>query len=471
MLFTSNIFLYGFLPCVLGAFFLLAKVKPLRFLLAPFLVAVSFGFYGYKDPSNIIILLVSILMNYVIASSIRSSNTHKALGLWLGVLFNIGLLFYFKYTNFFFENFSLFNGQNFEVFNIALPLAISFYTFQQIAYLADTKKGEVEDTSLKNYLLFVTFFPQLLIGPIVHHKEMMPQFFSKTFGYFSWDNFKIGYLYLFAGLVKKLFLSDYCAQIVDSVHADILIGAPVSFADAWASGLAFSFQIYFDFSGYTDMAIGVAYMFGIKLPFNFNSPYKARNVGEFWRRWHITLSRWLRDYLYIPLGGNNKGLARAWVNAIIVFLLAGLWHGAAWTFVLWGGLQGIGLCVCRIADHIKVTMPAVIAIAMTFLFATVSWVLFRSASIEGAQALYTIMFGAQGFDLTLRDIVSANVPVLFMAIILIFLLPNTHRVIPKSSIWLEKVPLPVIIPAMLILWLSMAAFDLDSSAEFIYFDF
>jgi len=471
MLFTSNIFLYGFLPCVLGIFFLLAKVNPLRFLLAPLLIIASFAFYGYKDPFNIIILLISIITNYATAVFIVRTPSLKTVGLWLGVIFNLCLLFYYKYTNFFFKNLNLMNGQDFNTLDIVLPLAISFYTFQQIAYLADAKKGQIEDVSFKNYLLFVTFFPQLIIGPIVHHKEMMPQFFNKGFGLFSWRDFKIGYLYLFSGLVKKVFLSDYCAQIVNSVHTDILLGASVNFADAWSSALAFSFQIYFDFSGYTDMAIGIAYMFSIKLPFNFNSPYKSRNIGEFWRRWHMTLSRWLRDYLYVPLGGNTNGVPRALVNAMIVFFLGGLWHGAAWTFILWGLLQGIGITIFRASENLKITLPAFIAIFLTFLFATLSWVLFRSASIEGAETLYIIMVGTQGFDLTLRDIVIDNAPILLIATILTFAIPNTHSVIPKFSVWLEKIPLSVLIPSMIMFWLSLMTFDLDSSAEFIYFDF
>lgn len=471
MLFTSSIFLYAFLPVVLASFYTLARIKPLSGLLIPFLVLASFVFYGYKTPENILILLGSILVNYAVAIRTHKSKDRKSLWMWCGVSFNLALLFYYKYTNFFFENMGVLSGHFFEVTDIVLPLAISFYTFQQIAYLVDVRQRKVEDTSFKNYLLFVTFFPQLIIGPIVHHKEMMPQFMDKLFGRFSWENFKVGYMYLIAGLIKKVFLSDSCAQIVDSVHADIATNTAVSFADAWIATLAFSFQIYFDFSGYTDMAIGVALMLGIVLPFNFNSPYKAKNIAEFWRRWHITLSRWLRDYLYIPLGGNNRGAARAAINAIIVFFLGGLWHGAAWTFVLWGVVQGIGLSVCRAAEYFNVSMPTIIGIAITFLFATLSWVLFRSASLDNAQSLYFIMMGGHGLDWSVRDIAMDNLPVLVIATVITFALPNTHKLVPCCAELLKKIPLPILIPVMIVIWLSMAAFDLDSSAEFIYFDF
>ena len=470
MLFTSSIFLYVFLPVFLILFFTLAKIKRLAFLVIPLLIVASFVFYGYKDQSNILLLLISVLTNYSAAYFIRKTQL-KTLFFWLGVFFNLGLLFYFKYINFFFMNVSTLTGQTFGAMDIALPLAISFYTFQQIAYLADTKKGLVKNTSLKNYLLFVTFFPQLIIGPIVHHSEMMPQFKDKQFGRFSFDNFKTGFFFLFAGLCKKLFLSDYCAQIVDAIHTDIIAGTAITFADAWASAFAFSFQIYFDFSGYTDMAIGIAYMMGICLPINFNSPYKSRNVADFWRRWHMTLSRWLRDYLYIPLGGNSKGTAHAAANALIVFLLGGLWHGAAWTFVLWGLMQGAGIVAAKCAGKLKIVLPLIPGIALTFLFVTLSWVLFRAVSLDAATNLYAVMFGQNGFDLTLRDIVKTNALILLSATVLTFVLPNTNALVPKLANWTNKIPVPALATIILVVWLSLAAFDLDSSAEFIYFDF
>ncbi len=469
MLFTSSIFLYVFLPSVLAVFFLLGKIKPLSFTVIPFLIIASFIFYGYKDPVNILLLLISILFNYGAAYGIRQT-VFKNTFLWLGVAFNLGFLGFFKYTNFFLNNINNL-GYSFDVIDIALPLAISFYTFQQIAYLADSKKGKVQDQSLKSYFLFVTFFPQLIIGPIVHHKEMMPQFAKPAFGQFSFDNFKLGFFYLFAGLCKKLFLADYCAQIVDPVHMDIMAGNAVTFADAWASALAFSFQIYFDFSGYTDMAVGIAYMIGIQLPFNFNSPYKASNVAEFWRRWHMTLSRWLRDYLYIPLGGNEKGPARMAFNAIIVFLLGGLWHGAAWTFVLWGLLQGVGIVIARSAQLMKIPMPMLLGLGVTFLFVTLSWVLFRAASLDVARELYGIMLGQNGFNFTVRDIVRENAYVLAAAAAITFLLPNTHVLVPGLAKQTAKLPALPVIVLIVIAWVSLAAFDLDSSSEFIYFDF
>lgn len=471
MLFTSSIFLYGFLPLVVVTFFLLARFQFLKFLVIPFLIFASFVFYGYKEPYNIALLLVSIITNYSLSRIIQTTSSQKDLFFWIGVAFNLVLLFYFKYLNFFLANISYIGVGEFELMDIALPLAISFYTFQQIAYLADSKYGWVTDTSIKSYFLFVTFFPQLIIGPIVHHKEMMPQFKHESFGKFSFDNLKSGFFYLYVGLCKKLFLADYCAKIVDSVHIDIASGGTVNFIDAWAAALAFSFQIYFDFSGYTDMAVGIALIFGIRLPFNFNSPYRASSVSEFWRRWHMTLSRWLRDYLYIPLGGNSRGPRRAMVNAIIVFLLGGLWHGAAWTFVVWGVLQGLGIAVSRFFASLKLPLPSVLAIALTFLFATLSWVLFRAENLDVANQLYLVMLGTSGFEMTAREVVNANVVILLVAALLSFFVPNTHQLVHKLVTLSAKLPKAALAGIMLVAWISLAAFDLDSSAEFIYFDF
>jgi len=468
MPFTSNIFLYAFLPAVLALFFVLARLGQKAGLAIWFLILSSFVFYGYKDPTNITLLMSSIFGNFALAYLIRNRPQKTAI-ITLGVIFNLGILGYFKYTNFFMENFSLVSGNGFEPLAIALPLAISFYTFQQIAFLADTRTKEVGAVSFRDYMLFVTFFPQLIIGPIVHHKEMMPQFIKPDFGRFKWSNFQTGFFYLTMGVVKKVFLSDICAGVVDSVYGDVAAGTSVGFADAWLAAFAFSLQIYFDFSGYTDMAVGIAKMFGIDLPFNFNSPYKARNVAEFWRRWHMTLSRWLRDYLYIPLGGNHCGFKRSAINAVIVFLLGGLWHGAAWTFVVWGAMQGIGVVWTHLMKELKISLPKIIGVALTFLFITLSWVLFRAQGMDDALNLYNVMSGAQGFDLSMRE--SVNLPVMLIGAAMIFALPNSHSIVPWLQERAAKLPKAPVIVVMLVTWLALAAFDLDSSAEFIYFDF
>jgi len=468
VLFTSNIFLYAFLPAVVALFFVLARVDQKTRVAIWFLILSSFIFYGYKNPANIILLMGSILGNFALASQIRRHQQKTAI-LALGILFNLGILGYFKYTNFLLENLNFISGDSYTPLSIALPLAISFYTFQQIAFLADTKNEEVGVVSFRDYLLFVTFFPQLIIGPIVHHKEMMPQFSMANFGRFNWQNFQTGFLYLMIGVIKKVFLSDACALVVNSVHGDISNGVSIGFADAWVAAFAFSLQIYFDFSGYTDMAVGIAKMLGIDLPFNFNSPYKARNVGEFWRRWHMTLSRWLRNYLYIPLGGNHSGFKRAAINAVIVFLLGGLWHGAAWTFIAWGLMQGIGVVWAHLMKSLKIGLPTSMGILFTFIFITLSWVLFRAQNMEDAWNLYQVMGGVQGFDLTLRD--SVNLPVMAIGAIIIFGLPNSHIFVPWLQTRIANLPTAPVVVVVLVSWLALAAFDLDSSAAFIYFDF
>ena len=468
MLFTSTTFLFIFLPVVLGLFYTTASFKKTGSLLLYLLIAASLIFYGYKAPENILILLTSVLGNFAFAKTIEKGKAPTT-AFWLGIAFNLCLLGVFKYTNFALENIGLITNTSFSVLDVALPLAISFYTFQQIAYLSDVKKGIVQDTSFKTYVLFVTFFPQLIIGPIVHHSEMMPQFKNPDFGSFQWDKFKLGYLYLFSGLLKKIVFSDACAKIVDPVYADPSSSA--GFAESWIATIAFSFQIYFDFSGYSDMAMGIALLFGILLPINFDSPYKAKNFTEFWRGWHMTFSRWLRDYLYIPLGGNKKGSGRAATNAVIVFLLGGLWHGAAWTFVLWGLFHGICLSMSRALEKLKLPIPSLIGIAITFLAVTLSWVLFRANNFDDALLLYGQMAGLQGFDLTLSDTFKNNAIVLGAAAIIAFLIPNTHKLLPKLAELSNKLPKPAIIVMMLVFWGMTALLDLDSSGEFIYFDF
>lgn len=455
------------------AFYALGAHRRLSFLTIYILIGASLIFYGYKGPANTVILAVSVLGNYAVAwmMNMTSESARKRILFWLGIIFNLGLLGYFKYMNFILENFALMTGGSFTFQNIALPLAISFYTFQQIAYLADTCQGIVKDRSFKNYILFVTFFPQLIIGPIVHHKEMMPQFAEKTFARFNWENFKIGYLYLFSGLLKKVLFSDYCAQIVDPVYGDAAAGVSVGFAEAWLATMAFSLQIYFDFSGYSDMALGIARMFGIRIPINFSSPYKSKNVTEFWRTWHMTFSRWLRDYLYVPLGGNKKGSARAAVNALIVFFLGGLWHGAAWTFVMWGLLQGLGITLSRVLESRRFYIPRAGAVAATFVFITLSWVLFRAQDMGTALSLYKVMFGVHGFDMYLREVFADNALFCAVGFVLVFFVPNTHVLIPKIGTLLEKLPRFSVAVLMIVFWGLTITLNLDSSAEFIYFDF
>lgn len=337
------------------------------------------------------------------------SRWHRRGILMTGVAVNLGLLGYFKYANFFVDNLNLVAGTTFHLETIILPLAISFFTFQQIAYLVDAFKGITKEYDFLHYALFVTFFPQLIAGPIVHHKEMLPQFMKKDDGSSHSSNLAVGLTIFFIGLFKKAVLADGVAVYASPVFATAASGESLDFFQAWGGALAYTMQLYFDFSGYSDMAIGASRMFGIKLPINFHSPYKATSISEFWRRWHITLSRFLRDYLYIPIGGNGHGRSRRYRNLIITMLLGGLWHGAGWTFVIWGGLHGFYLCVNHFWRFFKSQLNILNSPAgwvrrscawfLTFIAVVVGWVFFRATSLDAALIILDGMAGLNGLSI------------------------------------------------------------------------
>ncbi len=403
MLFSSYIFLFAFLPITLGGFCLLARFlgpKPAK----AWLTLASLVFYGWWNPIYVILILVSMFFNYWIGRRIgvaRRAGGRAGLWLFWGVAIDLLLLGYYKYANFFVHNVNGLLGTDWMIGRIILPLGISFFTFTQIAYLVDARRGVVCEYDLMDFLLFITFFPHLIAGPIIHHSEMMPQFAEPKTYRFDWNNLAVG-LGLFAlGLFKKVVIADslsgHVAKVFDAAAAGTAMGAH----DAWAGALSYTFQIYFDFSGYSDMAIALARMFGIILPLNFNSPYKAVNISDFWRRWHITLSRFLRDYLYIPLGGNRHGQVRRYLNLIITMLLGGLWHGAAWTFVLWGAVHGVGLAVNHLwravwgerGSRLPGGSGVWVGRGITFFLVVLGWVLFRATSFPAAWHLFEAMFG------------------------------------------------------------------------------
>ena len=344
MLFNSYSFILIFLPIVIGGFYIFSRTDDRRSMVA-FLTLSSLVFYGWWNPKYLLLILISILVNFFISCKIRPDSPLSRPWLWIGVAFNLGLLGYFKYASFFVDVAASVSGMPWHIPGIVLPLAISFFTFQQIAYLVDTFRGDGTDQSFMDYCLFVTFFPQLIAGPIVHHKEMMPQFMDPQRFRFAASNLGLGLSVFFAGLFKKVIIADSMALYATPVFQAAETGVPIGLIDGWGAALSYTFQLYFDFSGYTDMATGLALMFGIRLPVNFLSPYKAASIIDFWRRWHMTLSRFLRDYLYIPLGGNRQGPGRRMANLMLTMILGGLWHGAGWTFVLWGALHGIYLMI------------------------------------------------------------------------------------------------------------------------------
>jgi D-alanyl-lipoteichoic acid acyltransferase DltB (MBOAT superfamily) len=409
MLFNSYIFLFAFLPAtIVGYFYFNRRGENERAFF--FLVVASLFFYAWWNAVYLVLILFSIGVNFYLGTSIAKSsdNRKKKLFAITGVVLNLGLLGYFKYANFFIDNINYLLGLDIHLGKIFLPLAISFFTFQQITYIVDSYKGLTKEYSFLHYCLFVTFFPQLIAGPIVHHSEMLPQFTDKARSKFRADDFAIGISMFFIGLFKKVVLADGIAAYSTPVFNAADSGAQLSFLEAWGGALAYTFQLYFDFSGYSDMAIGIARIFGIKLPLNFLSPYKAVNIIDFWRRWHITLSRFLRDYLYIPLGGNRKGKSRRYVNLLVTMLLGGLWHGAAWTFVFWGMLHGVYLIINHAWIGIKKQLfkrerilPKRIgkpmSVLITFVSVVFAWVFFRAESFDGAVAMIQGMAGLNGF--------------------------------------------------------------------------
>lgn len=395
MLFNSYIFIFLFLPITFFIYFYLNS-KRLTEGSKGFLVFSSLFFYSWWNIVYLPIILGSMLINYVIGTSLTSKEhirvSKKAL-LHFGIIINVSLLAYFKYTDFFIDNINYITNLNMPTLNLALPLAISFFTFQQIAYLVDSYKGETKEYDFLNYALFVTFFPQLIAGPIVHHKEMMSQFTKSRNKVKSYKNIALGLFIFTMGLFKKVVIADTFAIWAT---AGFDMSTTLNLFEAWATSLSYTFQLYFDFSGYTDMAIGAALLFNIKLPINFNSPYKATSIQDFWRRWHITLSRFLRDYVYIPLGGNRKGSFRTYSNLISTFLIGGIWHGAGWTFVFWGFLHGIALVTQRIWQQFGFTVNNVLAWFITFNFINISWVFFRAKEWDDAIKVLVGMFGMNG---------------------------------------------------------------------------
>ncbi|MEA2018887.1 MAG: MBOAT family protein [Campylobacterota bacterium] len=393
MLFNSYEFIFAFLPITFIIYFYLNH-KKLTEASKGFLVFSSLFFYSWWNIAYLPLIISSMLFNYVIGNSLNNKEGHhrfsKKLILTFGIISNITLLGYFKYMDFFIDNINLVSDSNIPTLDLALPLAISFFTFQQISYLVDRYRHETKEYDFLNYALFVTFFPQLIAGPIVHHKEMMPQFAKTRNKVKNYRNIAMGLFIFSIGLFKKVVIADTFAVWAT---AGFDTATTLNLFEAWATSLSYTFQLYFDFSGYTDMAIGIALLFNIKLPINFNSPYKATDIQDFWRRWHITLSRFLRDYIYIPLGGNRKGNFRTYNNLMSTFILGGLWHGAGWTFVFWGFLHGLALVVHRLWQQIGFKLNSILAWFITFNFINIAWIFFRAKEWEDAIKVLKGMFG------------------------------------------------------------------------------
>jgi alginate O-acetyltransferase complex protein AlgI len=401
LLFNSYEFIFIFLPLALIVFFGLSAYRQVKAATLWLLLA-SLVFYGYWRISYIPLLVISVLGNYYFGRWIDGvqPGTQKAKTLlWGGVLFNLGILGYYKYAGFLIASINGLFQTHLPVPAIELPLGISFYSFTQIAYLVDAYRGQTKDYQydLVSYSLFVTFFPQLIAGPILRHNELIPQFKNLRKFVFNHKNFAIGLSFFILGLGKKVLIADTVSPWVGAVfdRAD-----SVTFIEAWVGAIAYTLQLYFDFSGYSDMAIGLGWMFNFRLPINFDSPYKSTSIVDFWRRWHITLSFFLRDYLYISLGGSRRGEVRRYINLLITMLLGGLWHGAGWTYILWGWLHGSFLVINHGWRRLGLKMPGAIAWSITFIAVVLSWVVFRAENIAQAGQIIQAAIGLKGIILT-----------------------------------------------------------------------
>jgi alginate O-acetyltransferase complex protein AlgI len=465
MLFNSFEFILIFLPATFFVFFFLNHICGEK-LSRAWLLFASLFFYGWWAPVYIPLILGSVIFNYGINWTFLEFKNQalRQTCLIIGILGNLTLLGYFKYADFFIENWNWAFDSKIELLHIILPLAISFFTFQQIAYLVDSYKGEVKESSFVNYSLFVLFFPQLISGPIVHHNEMMPQFNDPHNKRINIENVVSGLLIFSIGLFKKVVVADtfavWASQGFDTAEI-------VNFFEAWTASLSFTLQLYFDFSGYTDMALGIALLFNIRLPKNFNSPYKALNIRDFWRRWHMTLSRFLKDYVYIPLGGNRLGSSRTYMNLITTFFLCGMWHGAGWTFIFWGLMHGVALVVHRLWLKVNIKINCIFAGALTFLFVNFSWVFFRAQEWKDATKVLSGMLGFNGLG---------NLEVIQTLYILFFLgviwkAKNSMQWAEQANLRSQAIYIALFLGVFALLQLNNFQISNDKTMEFLYFNF
>jgi alginate O-acetyltransferase complex protein AlgI len=409
MLFNSLTFIFLFMPITVVAYFMSGRLGFRKFSLGV-IIASSFIFYGWWEPKYLWIILISILFNYAVfllLTQISFISRRRFYVLTTGVIVNLAILGYFKYAGFLTREINSFGSFDIDVVNVLLPIGLSFFTFQQIAFLVDARRGFIKDCSLLDYSVFVLFFPQLIAGPIVHHREMMPQF-QKSNGKFKVSNFNIGFSLFCIGLFKKVVLADNIALFSSPVFAISAQGVEVTLIEGWIAALGYTFQIYFDFSGYSDMAMGLARIFGVQLVINFHSPYKSNSIIEFWKRWHISLSRFLRDYVYIPLGGNRKGLKFTYFNIFIVMVLGGIWHGASWNFFVWGAIHAVYIVInhfwrqLREAKVISLVgskfFQRVSGRFLTFILIAIAWVYFRAENLDSANRIVESMLGLNGLS-------------------------------------------------------------------------
>jgi D-alanyl-lipoteichoic acid acyltransferase DltB (MBOAT superfamily) len=457
VLFQSQIFILVFLPIALALYYAAAGSRTLRQIVV---VTASLIFYGAWDVRFVPLLVGLTLANWLIGR-LHEANPARD---WpvIGVVLNLLVLGVCKFTNFFAGTFAALLGLTFSPWDIILPLGISFFVFQKISYLVDLRRGQAHAYPLLDFFMFVTFFPQLIAGPIVRHNEIIEQFAANPRRAEMWENLSRGLVLFVIGAAKKLGIADFVSQVADRLFLAAQTVPPTA-AEAWAAAGAFTLQIYFDFSGYSDMAIGLALMFGLRMPYNFDAPYRATSIRDFWRRWHMTLSRFLRDYLYIPMGGNRGGGAMQARNAVITMLLAGLWHGANWTFVVWGGLHGAALAINGAWARAGLRMPVLLGWVLTLLFVMAGWVLFRAPDFATAWAMLRGMAGLEGLGH-----VKVDHAVAFVIGTAIALFGPTSQQVALLRLrpvhWLA-------VPVGIVLLLLLLQSGTRTPSEFIYFQF
>ena len=453
MLFTTQLFLLVFLPLTACAYHLTDTRRARLWVL----LLSSLLFYSWWDVRFLPLLIATGLVNWSVAQAFRR-RPHDAL-IWAGVVFNLAVLAVFKYTNFLAASVLELFGEPFTPWPIVLPLGVSFFTFQQVSYLLDVRRGQAADYDFLDFACYVCFFPHLIAGPIIRHHELIPQFAQLLTRHIDRELIARGLLLFALGLVKKVWLADQLAPCADAGFAQAAPGM----AAAWQAALAYSLQLYFDFSGYSDMALGLAGMFGLTLPINFDAPYRATSIRDFWRRWHMTLSRFLRDYLYIPLGGSRAGPVRAYGAALGTMLLCGLWHGAGWTFIAWGGLHGVAVCCNRWWMARGYRLPALLGWVLTMLFVIAGWVLFRADDFHAAARMLMAMAGQGG-----RGVADDDAWAVLALAAGLALLGPTNLALSRYN-WLYRPALAVPLAVMLVV--TVLRVGQGRGIEFIYFQF
>lgn len=482
MVFNSFSFIALFLPVTLCGYYYFSR-KSLQFA-AVWLVLASFIFYGSWDYRFIPILLASILVNYFACKRLISAPPqNRRRWLTTSITFNLLLLGFFKYVNFFILSINDVTAGDIPSLSIILPVGISFFTFTQISLLVDAYHGKIKELNLTHYLLFTSYFPYIVAGPILHHQEMLPQFADPNHYRVKADNFSVGISLFVFGLGKKLLIADNLAVAISPIFA----GDNPQFFQAWLGMLAYTLQLYFDFSGYSDMALGVSRLMGFTIPINFNSPYKATSVSDFWQRWHISLSRFLRNYLYIPLGGNRRGQLNRYRNLILTMLLGGLWHGANWTFVIWGGLHGLYLCVQHTwqSGQRKPRQPTVMRNTfnrcITFIAVMVAWCFFRASDVGSAFKVLAGMAGMNGMS-PISGVDSFGYTLLALSTFAAFFMPNTNELFLSTE---KRQEMPSASPSILaIRWspnvrwglaigciFALCVLSIERTSDFIYAQF